>query len=981
MHAGRYILINFTTMSLSLHTLVNTEKLCANNNNAEGCLEDGTPLFTPTSESQVVYGNVLILQRMMTLIFAVMLGAFSDRFGRKPLIAGACIGYALCGLMYIIGWQSKTWGLYFLGAAILGFFAPTWPFVNSGINDISLPESLAKNTGQMTGAGASGLLSGFILISAIVVTFDSADNSTGAYTASFGLGIAITMIGFIVAIAMPETLLNDKRTLFSEMKPLALHLSPFALFKEVFENPYIFCMWLMQFFGFMGAGGIEAVVAGWLGRRFFLTQTSDIVIALIINLVGIVTGQIFITFLIVKTVGMKIGLHILFVLNLVANVLVSGLCTTAGAWVISQTLVSMITAPYEPLSLAIFMGQATPEKKGKMSGVMRLTEAAGRIAGIGLFGSVIFAQWLEPYSPPASCMGPNAGLGTAFHESCNLFPECPTDSSKLCTWDQNLNGGQGGGCSEGQYDPWISTTPSTRAASSLAAYKGQVAFGMSAMPALGGNGTMGSGTVLPTSPPVNPTLAAALTPNKGVNGQCSSEQNFHFGPYKHACRIRSGSQQNCNTCECGMGYDGVCPSGKHFAKWLANSSSVESMYLYRPNECALGRLTPDLSRRDLYARKAPTFLEDDPLEPAKYRFLPLQQEIDATDNKGPYADASSWPGSALALGNNPLKKRMDLQWYKQDGSSHSCQRMGLFGTGRKLPLPKIWCAPTAIQYRYLGCEQANIPDLLKTSYMGAAVQGTGLAPKADGSPAEGCMPFEQLPPTGNYYPGVPAYDQAMQALWRTPTCQGAIAKAKCDATPQELLGPLHADKATMYPLMFKRVALQSNAAACAVVSALANSTACVAAGNAAVGGCVYTPAVLAGPAASCAAPLTDLTAAEAATLGRAMANLSAWQTTWTPYTNTAKMANATKIFNDAGCKSEGDSDVRVCHVDTIKGTWDAAIPIIAMNVIALGLAYVAFLIGEICFKKHDKRLWASGEGNVVVSAQHQDVVDKPSALP
>ena len=48
------------------------------------------------------------------------------------------------------------------------------------------------------------------------------------------------------------------------------------------------------------------------------------------------------------------------------------------------------------------------------------------------------------------------------------------------------------------------------------------------------------------------------------------------------------------------------------------------------------------------------------------------------------------------------------------------------------------------------------------------------------------MPFEQLPPTGNYYPGVPTYDQAMQALWRTPTCQGAIAKAKCDVSPRAL---------------------------------------------------------------------------------------------------------------------------------------------------------------------------------------------------
>lgn len=93
----------------------------------------------------------------MQFLFGPIMGALSDRFGRRPIIlaslAAFALDYGLTGFAPTLSWL-------YLGRTIAGITGATAPAANAYIADITAPEQRARNFGIMGGAFSVGFILG-----------------------------------------------------------------------------------------------------------------------------------------------------------------------------------------------------------------------------------------------------------------------------------------------------------------------------------------------------------------------------------------------------------------------------------------------------------------------------------------------------------------------------------------------------------------------------------------------------------------------------------------------------------------------------------------------------------------------------------------------------------------------------------------------------------------------------------------------------
>jgi len=112
------------------------------------------------STRSIMYGFIIAIFPLMQFFGAPILGAYSDRFGRRPMLqwslVGALIGYLL--FAYAISIQNIY--LLFAARAIPGFMGGNISIIQSAIADVSLPKDKAKNFGLVGAAFGLGFIIG-----------------------------------------------------------------------------------------------------------------------------------------------------------------------------------------------------------------------------------------------------------------------------------------------------------------------------------------------------------------------------------------------------------------------------------------------------------------------------------------------------------------------------------------------------------------------------------------------------------------------------------------------------------------------------------------------------------------------------------------------------------------------------------------------------------------------------------------------------
>jgi MFS transporter, DHA1 family, tetracycline resistance protein len=192
--------LNFTGLTLAIPIFT---PLCLDQTG--GIIALGTSIPVRTT----ILGFLLGIYPLCQFFASPLLGAMSDRWGRKKIllfaIAGSLIGY----LIMAAGILAESLSLAFLSRIITGCFSGSLAVTQSAIADLSDESSRAKNFGLLGAAFGTSLfigpaLGGFLSDPTIHARFN--------YATPFWLASFLTAVNFLqVAWQFSETLPPEKR--------------------------------------------------------------------------------------------------------------------------------------------------------------------------------------------------------------------------------------------------------------------------------------------------------------------------------------------------------------------------------------------------------------------------------------------------------------------------------------------------------------------------------------------------------------------------------------------------------------------------------------------------------------------------------------------------------------------------------------------------------------------------------------------------
>jgi MFS transporter, DHA1 family, tetracycline resistance protein len=161
--------------------------------------------YTASRELQTYwYGALVVVYGLMQFFCAPLLGALSDRFGRRPLLLWSLLGL---GLHFLLLALAPSLALMFVARVVGGAAGASFSVANAYASDVSTTEQRAKSFG-MVGA-AFGL--GFIFGPVIGGLLGSVNLHLPFYAAA-GLSLVNAAYGFFI---LPESLPSDRRSPFS----------------------------------------------------------------------------------------------------------------------------------------------------------------------------------------------------------------------------------------------------------------------------------------------------------------------------------------------------------------------------------------------------------------------------------------------------------------------------------------------------------------------------------------------------------------------------------------------------------------------------------------------------------------------------------------------------------------------------------------------------------------------------------------------
>lgn len=188
------------------------------------------------AEASRIGGGMFAAFSLAQFVAAPMMGALSDRFGRRPLLLLAIGGLGVDFLFHALA-PTVFW--LFVGRLIAGICGSSYVIANAYLADVTAPENRARAFGLM--GAALGL--GFVLGPAL-----------GGMLGGFGprvpfwVAAAISGANFLYGIfVLPETLPAEKRRMLNwrEANPLGM----FAVFRRARGQGVLLAVFALYFFG------------------------------------------------------------------------------------------------------------------------------------------------------------------------------------------------------------------------------------------------------------------------------------------------------------------------------------------------------------------------------------------------------------------------------------------------------------------------------------------------------------------------------------------------------------------------------------------------------------------------------------------------------------------------------------------------------------------------------------------------------------
>lgn len=192
----------------------------------------------------------------MQFLFSPILGALSDRYGRRPVILLSCLGL---GLDYIFMALAPSLRWLFVGRLISGITTSNVSTAFAYITDVTAPAERAKKFGMLGAAFGVGFI-----IGPAVGGFLGAYNLRFPFWVAAGLSLANALYGFFI---LPESLPPERRA------KTGWHMAnPFASFSLLGSHPELAGLAIVATLFYLAHNALPSVWVLYTEYRYAWTE-------------------------------------------------------------------------------------------------------------------------------------------------------------------------------------------------------------------------------------------------------------------------------------------------------------------------------------------------------------------------------------------------------------------------------------------------------------------------------------------------------------------------------------------------------------------------------------------------------------------------------------------------------------------------------------------------------------------------------------
>lgn len=326
-----------------------------------------------------MFGLFATAWALMQFFWSPLLGALSDRFGRRPIVLLSNFGL---GLDYVLMALAPQLWLLFIGRVINGICSATISTAFAYIADVSTPEKRAAAFGKVGVAFGAG----FILGPALGGFLGGIDVRLPFWVAG-GLSLTNGLYGLLV---LPESLARANRSPFRWARA-----NPLGSLRLLRTNAALSALAIVNFFGQLGHVVLVSTVVLYASYRY---QWNEQAVGLMLALVGL--SAMVVQGALVGPAARLLGERRALLAGLGCGVVAFLIMAFAptGIWFLASIPVMALWGIAGPATMALMSRLVGASEQGQLQGANTSVQSIAQLLGPSLFAGV-FAYFIGKNAP------------------------------------------------------------------------------------------------------------------------------------------------------------------------------------------------------------------------------------------------------------------------------------------------------------------------------------------------------------------------------------------------------------------------------------------------------------------------------------------------------------------------------------------------------------------------------------------------------
>lgn len=317
---------------------------------------------------------------LMQFLFAPIMGALSDRFGRRPVLLFSMFGL---GIDFLIQGFAPNITWLFVGRILAGIMGASLTTGNAYIADVSTDETRARNFGLV--GVMFGL--GFTIGPALGGVLGGIDLRLPFFAAA-GLALVNWLYGFFV---LPESLAPENRS------PFTLRgLNPLGAIRRLGVYPMVAALAMVFVCKSLAQRGLENVWVLYTGYRFgWDASTNGLALGLVGVMAIIVQGGL------VRPVIKRFGERGAVIGGtIISAIAFAGYGLASQGWMIPGIIVfGAFGGVAGPAIQSLVAGSVDETEQGRVQGALTSLTSMTNIAAPLLFNTLLFSYFISDRAP------------------------------------------------------------------------------------------------------------------------------------------------------------------------------------------------------------------------------------------------------------------------------------------------------------------------------------------------------------------------------------------------------------------------------------------------------------------------------------------------------------------------------------------------------------------------------------------------------